>query len=213
MCVWTPVSPHLCGISWTFSLSFSFFGFSVLFWFVCFFFIYFYSPSDSLFPKERQKGVDSEGRGDGEKLREVGGLENITRKYCMKKNYFQRKKNKGKMGFLRQEETWGRKNEELLTQKHPRPTVLYVFSENPSGPWPLLMGPNSSHISELSIKEWVPPFSLVFSPSPMRWCSRKTSQCQALDHRLPSFQICEETNSHSLLNHPACYSTSGTQSK
>lgn len=72
--------------------------------FVCSLLFYFYSPSDSLFPKERQKDVDSEGRGNGEKLREVGGLETITRKYCMKKNYFQRKKNKGKMGFLRQEE-------------------------------------------------------------------------------------------------------------
>lgn len=51
------------------------------------------------------KAINSEGMGGEEKLREIGGRGTIARKYCMKKNCFRKKEDKGKMGFLRQEET------------------------------------------------------------------------------------------------------------
>lgn len=51
------------------------------------------------------KGINSEGMGGEEELREIGEWETITRKYCMKKNHFKKKKEKGKMRFLRQEKT------------------------------------------------------------------------------------------------------------
>lgn len=51
------------------------------------------------------KIINSEEMGGEEKLKEIRGQGTIARKYCMKKSCFRKKEDKGKMGFLRQEET------------------------------------------------------------------------------------------------------------
>lgn len=102
------MSLHLCGISCAFFfvffsslvvLSCSDLGVSVLSYFTLI------PQMTACFLRSYIKDVNSEGMGGEKELREMGGWKTITRKYCMKKNYFKKKKDKGKMGFLGQEET------------------------------------------------------------------------------------------------------------
>lgn len=103
------MSLHLYGISCAFFflvffsslvvLSYSDLGVSVLSYFT------FIPQMTACFLRRDIKVINSEGMGGEEKLREIGGRGTIARKYCMKKSCFRKKEDKGKMGFLRQEET------------------------------------------------------------------------------------------------------------
>lgn len=103
------MSLHLYGISCAFFffvffsslvvLSYSDLGVSVLSYFT------FIPQMTVCFLRRDIKVINSEGMGGEEKLREIGGRGTIARKYCMKKNCFRKKEDKGKIRFLRQEET------------------------------------------------------------------------------------------------------------
>lgn len=82
------------------------------------------------FLRRDNKGINSEGMGGEEELREIGEWETITRKYCMKKNYFKKTKDKGKMRFFRKEKkrSWNK------DESHLEDSVADFFPESIQGP-------------------------------------------------------------------------------